>query len=416
MIRDIPNPYENYEIPVVMLRYYAIDDDLYGLSEIEPIKGLQKAINAILSQYVDEINQNLYSPIAVGPGVRMHTLEWGKGARWQMNNPQTDFRVVEGKSNAAAYFNNTYSVLVAAMMNALGESSLGVSNIQPYQNDKTATEVKALQLQRNARDNFNQLFLSEAIKRQMMLWHSMNQKLLFSDPKKQQYIIRLAGKDAIEHFQKAGMGEMQLPDESLQFMQSQGITDSEGMQVPRFPINTGTTKEPIYSPKLSLEKDGQSGKLYLEPKDLDGQFDFSVDVESMAVNADEQRSAGRQMAVQQITTNPNLMMILGQEGYKPKFKELFVSWLEDLGFIDADKFFEKVQPQPPAPVAGAKNPSAFGMPPPPQGDTPPGGIGGQLGGIVNNQIQQQPMISQNLGAPNPDVLKGMMSRVGAPQQ
>lgn len=178
ILRDIDNPYMNNEIPIVMLRYYAIDDDLYGLSEIEPIKGLQKAINAILCQYVDEINQKLYSPIAIGPGVRQHTLEWGKGARWIMNNPLTDFRLVESKSNAAQFFNNTYSVLVAAMMNALGESSLGVSNVQPYQKDKTATEVKALQLQRNARDNYNQIFLAEAIKRQMMLWHSMNQVLL----------------------------------------------------------------------------------------------------------------------------------------------------------------------------------------------------------------------------------------------
>jgi hypothetical protein len=159
ILRDIDNPYNNFEIPVVMLRYYAIDDDLYGLSEIEPVKGLQKAVNAILCQYVDEINQHLYSPIAIGPGVRQHTLEWGKGARWIMNNPMTDFRLVESKSNATAYFNTTYSVLVSAMMNALGESSLGVSNTQPYSRDKTATEVQSVNQQRNARDNYQQLML-----------------------------------------------------------------------------------------------------------------------------------------------------------------------------------------------------------------------------------------------------------------
>src|SRR5690606_38807443 len=55
VLRDIPNPYENNEIPIVLLRYYTVDDDLYGLSEIEPVKGIQKAINALLCQYVDEI-------------------------------------------------------------------------------------------------------------------------------------------------------------------------------------------------------------------------------------------------------------------------------------------------------------------------------------------------------------------------
>ncbi len=62
VLRDIENPYKNNQVPVTMLRYYSVDDDLYGLSEIEPVKGLQKAINAILCQYIDEINQNLYSP------------------------------------------------------------------------------------------------------------------------------------------------------------------------------------------------------------------------------------------------------------------------------------------------------------------------------------------------------------------
>src|SRR5690606_22599007 len=151
---------------------------------------------------VDEINQKLYTPIAVGRGVRMHTLEWAKGARWMMNNPMSDFRVVESGSGAAAYFNNTYSALVAAMMNAVGESSLGVSNVGEYQKDKTATEVKALQIQRNARDNSNQNYLSEAIKRQTMLWHSMNQVLLFSDPKTSHHAIRVSGPDALKFFEE----------------------------------------------------------------------------------------------------------------------------------------------------------------------------------------------------------------------
>src|SRR3990167_2008148 len=41
VIRDIPNPYKHGQIPVIMLRYYPIDDDLYGLSEIEPVERLQ---------------------------------------------------------------------------------------------------------------------------------------------------------------------------------------------------------------------------------------------------------------------------------------------------------------------------------------------------------------------------------------
>lgn len=357
ILRDIPNPYMNNEIPIVMLKYYMIDDDLYGMSEIEPVKGIQKAINAILCQYIDEINQNLYSPIAIGPGVKQHTLEWGKGARWIMNNPMTDFRLVESRSNAAQFFNNTYSVLVSAMMNALGESSLGVSNIQPYQQDKTATEVKALQLQRNARDNYNQLMLSESIKRQFMLWHSMNQNLLFSDPTRENFVIRIVGRDAIKYFQERGLGDMGIGDEATKYMQQMADTFGVGLDelrskygikgeqfaFPKYPVNLKSDGDTEVKPKLLVDEGKNSASLAVEEKDIKGLFDFSVDVESMAVSSDDERKQARQTAVSLLVSNPNITAYLQQEGVKPKFKELFIAWLEDLGFSDADKFFENLQ-------------------------------------------------------------------------
>jgi hypothetical protein len=396
VIRDIPNPYGNYELPITMLRYYAIDDDLYGLSEIEPVKGLQKAINALTSQYLDEINQNLYSPIAIGPGVRQHTLEWGKGARWIMNNPNSDFRLVESRSNAAQFFQQTYSVLVAAMMNALGESSLGISNIQPMQNDKTATEVKALQIQRNARDQFNQIFLSEAIKRQMKLWHSMNQRLLFSDPTKAQYIMRIAGKDAIQYFIDKGLSDMVLPDEAVQLMAEQGTRDPDQYMIPKYPVDMGADGKKDIQPKLKLEERGKSGRIVLEPDDLTGEFDFAVDVTTMSVNSDDMLKEGRTQAINALLNNPNTMQFLQMEGFRPKVKDLLVSWFEDLGFSDADRYFEKAAPnaEAPAPDGGAS-----------AGGPPPGGAAaGTPPSILPPGLEEQPFAQQNLGAPNSKVL------------
>ena len=37
ILRDIPNPYKHGQIPVTQLKYYPVDDDIYGLSEIEPL-------------------------------------------------------------------------------------------------------------------------------------------------------------------------------------------------------------------------------------------------------------------------------------------------------------------------------------------------------------------------------------------
>lgn len=368
LLRDIDNPYKNNQIPITMLRYYSVDDDLYGLSEIEPVKGIQKAINALLCQYIDEINQNLYSPIAIGPGVKQHTLEWGKGARWMMNNPATDYRIVQTNSNAAQYFNGTYSMLVAAMMTALGESSLGVSNVQPFQTEKTATEVKELTVQRNSRDQFNQIFLAEAIKRQYLLWHSMNQALLFSDDAAGHYVFRIVGRDTMKFMQESGLDANELPDESVMLMyQNQEMLGddigAEGLanqhMVPKFGVNIGNKKSPEIVPKLSVDSNGKGASIYLEPDDIMGQYDFYIDVESMAVNSDAQRKKAQETAVTMLTSNPNVSALLATENYKPKFKDLFVTWLEDLGIQGAERYFEEI-PQEQAPAqaeaAGAKGP------------------------------------------------------------
>lgn len=437
ILRDIPNPYDNYEIPVTLLKYLPVDDDLYGLSEIEPIKGLQKAINALLCQYVDEINQNLYSPIAIGPGVRQHTLEWGKGARWIMNNPMTDFRLVESRSNAAQYFNNTYSVLVSAMMNALGESSLGVSNIQPYSNDKTATEVKALQVQKNSRDNHNQLMLAEAIKRQMMLWHTMNQLLLFAEPDKTTYVIRIVGGDALKYYQKRGLSDMEIQPESAAALKVQmelygldaSLTSEElrdhGIDLskafaPRYPVAVGKGKARKIVPKVSMGDAGEDAMLYIEPEDIKGNFDFSVDVESMKVTSEDERKQAQQTAVSLLVSNPNLLAILGQEGVKPKFKELFVSWLEDLGFHDAQRFFESSD-QSSGPSAGDKNkveqlmkmlggkgaPEGEAGPPPEMNKVNEGTGAAQMAKATAEPPQNE---EAPMGEPNPEMLKSLVNR------
>lgn len=145
ILRDIPNPYNHGQIPIVMLRYYIVDGDLYGLSELEPVEKIQSAINALICQYIDAINMSLYSPIKVrstGGAVQMHTLEFGPGKKWLMSNPETDVIPYQASVAGIREFTETYRILVGAMQETLGESSAGMSNLVPGAGAKTATEIK----------------------------------------------------------------------------------------------------------------------------------------------------------------------------------------------------------------------------------------------------------------------------------
>lgn len=350
IIRDIPNPYDHQQIPVVMLKYYAIDDDLYGLPEWEPIEKLQKAVNAISSQYMDAVNMELYPVFGVDPTrVRLHTMDFSPRAKWIVTgNPnEAVARMDFSAPNSIGQFKTVYQMLIGEMQEAVGESSQMASNLDPFGGgEKTATEIKDTASQRLARDNFNQIFLGEAIKRQMMLWHFMNQQLLFKAGETEK-IIRIVGRDAIRYFQDAGLSESGFTDDAMnQLAQAaeQGIeVNPSEFQTPLFPVGDSLGS---LRPKMNIQGHGEMGELTVEPSDLDGNYDYIADIESMSPPNEEQLIMSKKIALDMIK-DPVIQAQLAQQGKTVKVQELLEDYLEQLGFIDAGKYFDELQVQQP---------------------------------------------------------------------
>jgi hypothetical protein len=407
VVRDIPNPYNHGQIPICMLRYYPIDEDIYGLSEIEPIEKIQKAINALICQYLDAINMSLYTPIKVrstGGAVQMHTLEFGPGKKWMMNDPATDVIQMPMNNGGIGTFTETYRFLVGAMQEALGESSQGMSGLVPGAGDKTATEIKDTALSRTARDNFNNIFLAEAMKKQMMFWHTMNQQFMFNSSE-QTKLLRIVGKDALRYFQDVGLDKNGLTQEAmdqLQQTQDMGHTvDPHLLETPLYPVKT---KDGIVN-KLQLDEGGQSAKLHLEPEDLEGDYDYVPDITSMGKQAtDQEIQSLDQMIAMATGVDPKtgqptgLNAMLQKQGYQVKAYDLIVDKLEDLGKRDADRYFEKIPQTPPPQAAGMQMGGT-------NGQTQIGPFGGgagtaQAGGAGMGNVQQQGMVGSGPSLPN----------------
>ena len=342
ILRDIPNPYDHGEIPVVMLRYYPLQDDLYGLSELEPVARVLRAINALVCQYFDTINTNLYPPLMINASnVRMHTIEFGTDARWIMNNPGEDVKRFESSTATTQDFQSAYSVLVGSLYNAIGEQSAAFSNLKPFSNEKTATEVQSLNLVRNARDNFNMIFLSEALKKQMMFWHSMNQQFVFDDPTKKQEIIRIVGKDAIAFFNKAGLDQYTPTQEESYQMLQMGQAPEDIIPTPKFPVMGADGEE---TTKFQPDGNGEGGNLVIEPKDLEGEYDYIPDIETMRAPTDEDVE-GKLTLLFSMVTNPAAIAALQQEGKRVKMEEMLTKIVEATKVVkDGSMFFENVSP------------------------------------------------------------------------
>lgn len=352
ILREVDNPWG--EIPVIHLRYYMIDDDIYGLSEIEPIEKLQRVENALLSQYLDTVNNDLYPPLLVrSTGVQMHTLEFGPNKKWLVTDPQTDIKRFETSTAATAQFTSTVSFIISRMQNAVGETSEGLSNINPLGGEKTATEVKDSATQRIARDNYNQIFLAEALKKQMLLWLKMDSKFITKST-----LIRIMGNDSLAFFK-----QNMLAQPTIDPLTGQAMID-ENTMLPQTPspygVNElGQPEEPIYPvdfkgetvPKFQMDDTGESGELIVEPKDLAGTFDYVPDVESMSIQEDTD-SKNKMAMLQLLTGNPVVLQQLQREGMKPKIHDLLVEVFEDIGFKDAKRFFEQLSPQETSQIGG----------------------------------------------------------------
>jgi len=373
ILRDIPNPYDHGQIPVCTLKYYPIDDDLYGLSEIEPIEKLQKAVNALVCQYLDAINMSLYAPLKIrstGGAVQMHTLEFGPGAKWLMSDPSSDVITHDQNISGVTEFTSTYRFLISAMQEALGEASAGVSSIVPGQEGKTATEIKDTAMSRSARDNFNQIFLGDAIKKQMTFWHLMDQQLLFKTGEGKTKVLRIVGKDALAYFKQAGLDGTGLSDQSIDMISNMADEniDPADLAEPLFPVQTAEGVKP----KMELDEMGQMGSLLMEPDDLAGTYDYIPDVGSMNTSAVDDTMRAKAVAINQITKE-GLGAMIAQEGKKIKISDMAIDYWEDIGFKNADQYIENA----PQVQMGGQN---VGVEQPGAGGAQPVGIGGGMVG------------------------------------
>ena len=357
LLEDVENPHSNHgKVPFSQLRYYAIHDDVYGESEIEPVIPLQRAINAVLCGYIDEMNLAMRPPVKVMEGeTRLDTIVFGPGAIWLVKRQDA---VEESKvgGNSIQAFNNTYPALIAAFNTAMGDQSLGVSNISGKREDKTATEVNQLSAQQFTRDQWNQLFLGEFLKDIMMQWQANNKQFLFDDESKHVHIIKVVGKDKIKDLQQLGLDDTEVPkhviNEIAEIIANAGEAVSneeldalmEEVQVPSSaviinPNESDPDKMDVRS-KLKILEGGEA-ELAVTKEDLKGSYDYIPDIKSMAAGASKQQEAARKQAME-MAMNPTVIQMLEKEGKKMIFSELLVNMLEDAGFNDAESFIEDI--------------------------------------------------------------------------
>lgn len=349
VLRDIPNPYNHRMIPVIRLVYDMIDDDIYGVPELEAVLPLIKAAWALMCQYLESAQSELYTPLHVNPNnVQLDTLEFKKGARWLMSNPGKDVVAHQTSNVGMQKFRETFAILTSLILDGMGESGQDISNIAQTFGDKTATEVKDMALLRSARDNANKLMLSSGISKMVYLWFRMDQQFLTGHK-----LVNITGKDSIKYLVEEGLHNWTLSDEGISLINEYAEENSvdfdaayeelrvngnlEGYAEPLHPVQAADGES---LPKLKLENDGRSGFLAVTKDDIDGEFDFIPDVEAMSLPNDQSEIAARTMLADKLKDVEDK---IEREGYRVKWKELMEKIGETAKLRDVEQFFEKME-------------------------------------------------------------------------
>ena len=387
VLRDIENPYQHHKIPIIQLRYYKIDGDPLGESEVEPVMPIWKAIQATVCGYLDNMANHIRPPLKIIEGAaRIETIVYGPDAQWLVDRQDA---IMEMPSNGEAMknFQSTYQALVAAFNTAMGDTSLGISAVDIQSRRKTATEIKNSEKQQNNRDQKNQTSLADAIQDMMGMWQVNNRQFLFTDNEKKQHILRILGSELFNYFRRAGLDEMILPEESSRaisdiIMQSGGnmseddiLNMTEAGKIPKYPVfdnpNEKNPEKLKFGAKMKVNEMEDEAELTVIPEDLEGVYDYIPSVKSMAIGANQELLEGRQKIIEDLTNNQSITMMLAQDGVRPVLKDILVDVYEDLGVRDADRYFTKIetppveqQPlQPGAQPGGQPQPQAQAQPP-----------------------------------------------------
>lgn len=353
IIQDTDNIYSHGQIPIVQLRYYPVGDDIYGDSEVESVISIWRGIQALICGAIDEVNLRNKPPIKVANNseVRLDTIEYGPNAVWLVGGSVNNVVELQSAGDLIPNFQTMYGALVTAYNNAMGEMSQGTGVSDPFNPDKTATEVRSSERQMLSRDQQNQLYLEQALKDQMQLWVANNKQFMFSDPLKSIIPLRILGKDIIKDLRQSGLagettdGDMlealrdvivenagDISDSEIQML----LSESKSYQYPIIKNQDADTDEIEIRPKLDEGED--SATLYVVPEDLMGEFDYIPTVQSMSLNANEERKTGRQKSLE-LLLRPDVAQQLQMLGENVDLKELLVEVLEDNGIKDANKFF-----------------------------------------------------------------------------
>lgn len=322
VIREIDNPYFHGELPIVMGVDYPYPGELYGMGEIEPVDRIQRAINAVLNQRLDNVQLTLRSmwKVKKNAGVDLHTLISAPG-----NIITTDdMNAVESlqvPDVTGPTFVQTMNYLTSALQNGTGitDYTVGIGGNNNVGN-KTATGTRLVQQEANAQFKLKiQLFNYMVIQKIANQYKDLRIQYTTEAQK-----LRIVGNNEVKYMrEKTELAKMGM----------------DGEQVVPGDMETPT--------KLNISSDSSFAFLNLLPDDIQpaivGEYDFIPAVSSEMLSDPIAMQENFFTAIDRVS-QPQWIQGLAQQGKQLNYTDLVEKVFEKLNLgLEANEVITDMQ-------------------------------------------------------------------------
>jgi hypothetical protein len=324
LLREIDNPYFHGELPIDYWVDYPYPGELYGMGEVEPIDRIQRAINAVLNQRLDNVQLTLRNMWIVGKsgGVDMHTLVSAPGNVVTADDIN-QVKPMEVPDVTGAQFVNTMNYLTSALQNGSGitDYTQGVDSTANTGNS-TATGIRLIQQEANAQFKLKiQLYNHMVVQRIANQWKDL--RIQYTT---EQQILRIVGEKDIDYLlNKTDLAK----------------TGMDGQ-----PIVPGDMETPT---KLTIGDNGNFAFLTILPDDIQssivGDFDFIASPSSEQISDPIAMQQNMYEVLGKVST-PEWTQGLAQQGKMLNFEDFTQKAFDKLqmGFQAKDVLVDVPQP------------------------------------------------------------------------
>jgi len=165
ILRDIKNPHDNGELPIVCKHSIPLIDDMMGMGDMERGKSMQYTLNSLWNLYLDAIKISIFPPTILNKdNIIASTIKWGPGAKWLVRNSVgNSVQQLAINPRGIESFQTTYQTVNASLLNLFGTSDTSVTAGTDPGFGKTPQALKLQSERENSKDSVDRFYMEQAL-------------------------------------------------------------------------------------------------------------------------------------------------------------------------------------------------------------------------------------------------------------